>query len=76
MKLLLTFDELAAALGVDRATVYRLKARGELPLPILHVGNSPRVRVVDVEAWLQQLADEVAIADRPTVLPARRRRPA
>jgi len=57
-KLLLDFQELADAVGVHLATIYRLRDRGELPLPVVHVGRSPRVRTVDVERWLEQLANE------------------
>jgi len=58
IKLLLDFQELADALGVHLATVYRMKDRGELPLPIVHIGRGPRVRTVDVEAWLERLAED------------------
>ncbi len=57
-KLLLDFQELADTLGVTLATIYRWKAKGELPLPILRLGRGPRVRTVDVEAWLERLAEE------------------
>jgi excisionase family DNA binding protein len=56
--LLLTLPELAAHLRVDRATVYRLLQRHELPIPILRLGRSPRVRSVDVEKYLAELAAE------------------
>jgi excisionase family DNA binding protein len=54
--LLLTLPELAAHLRINRATVYRLLQRGELPIPILRVGRSPRVRSTDVERYLAELA--------------------
>jgi len=57
-KLLLDFQELADAMGVHLATIYRLRDRGELPIPVLRIGRCPRVRTVDVEAWLEQLAQE------------------
>jgi excisionase family DNA binding protein len=57
--LLLTLPELAAHLRVDRATVYRLLQRHELPIPVLRLGRSPRVRSVDVEKYLAELAAEV-----------------
>jgi len=62
-KLLLDFQELADALGLHIATVYRMKDRGELPVPIVHIGRGPRVRVADVESWLERLADEAAAED-------------
>jgi excisionase family DNA binding protein len=55
---LLTLPELAAHLRVDRATVYRLLQRQELPIPILRLGRSPRVRSRDVENYLAELASE------------------
>lgn len=61
-KLLLDFQELADAVGLHLATIYRMKDRHELPVPIVHLGRSPRVRLVDVEAWLAQLAED---ADGP-----------
>jgi excisionase family DNA binding protein len=54
--LLLTLPELAAHLRINRATVYRLLQRGELPIPVLRVGRSPRVRSTDVERYLAELA--------------------
>jgi excisionase family DNA binding protein len=56
--LLLTLPELAAHLRIDRATVYRLLQRRELPIPILRLGRSPRVRSTDVERYLAELAGE------------------
>lgn len=69
-KLLLDFQELADAVGVHLATVYRLRDRGELPIPVLHIGRCSRVRTVDVESWLAELAE----ADK--LLGTRRRTPA
>jgi excisionase family DNA binding protein len=56
--LLLTLPELAARLRIDRATVYRLLQRRELPIPILRLGRSPRVRSTDIERYLADLAGE------------------
>ena len=56
--LLLTLPELAAHLRIDRATVYRLLQRGDLPIPILRVGRSPRVRSADVQTYLAELASK------------------
>ena len=55
---LLTLPELAAHLRIDRATVYRLLQRNELPIPVLRLGRSPRVRATDVEDYLAELAAE------------------
>jgi excisionase family DNA binding protein len=56
-RLLLTIPELAAELRVDKRTVYRLLKAGELPLQVLRIGQSPRVRRVDVERYLAQLTE-------------------
>ena len=54
--LLLTISEVAAELRVDKRTVYRLLRSGELTVPVIRVGSSPRVRRVDLEANLERLA--------------------
>ena len=56
--LLLTLTEVAAHLRIDRATVYRLLQRGDLPIPVLRLGRSPRVRVADLEQYLAEMADD------------------
>ena len=56
--LLLTLPEVAAHLRIDRATVYRLLQRGDLPIPVLRLGRSPRVRVADLEQYLAEMADD------------------
>lgn len=61
--LLLTIPELANELRVDKRTVYRLMRSGKLPLQIIHVGQSPRVRRVDLEAYLDRLATDAADSD-------------
>jgi excisionase family DNA binding protein len=63
-KLLLDFQELADALGVHLSQIYRWRDRGELPLPIVRLGRSSRVRTVDVEAWLARLADDASTDTR------------
>jgi len=54
--LLLTIPEVADELRVDKRTVYRLLRSGELDLPVIHVGSSPRVRRLDLEQHLARLA--------------------
>lgn len=49
----------AELLDVSRATIYNLMARGELPS--FHVGQSRRILLADIEAYIaQQQAREVA----------------
>jgi len=64
-RLALTIAEVGVALGVDRVTVYRLLKSGELDVPVVHIGGSARVRVVDLEAYLERLADDVRQAQQP-----------
>ena len=45
--------EAAEALGLSRTTVYALIARGELPA--VRIGQSRRIRAVDLEKWIQGL---------------------
>lgn len=49
---LMTTDELAQYLKVNRRTIYRLLDAGELPFAIKFTGNW-RFRLSDVERWLE-----------------------
>jgi excisionase family DNA binding protein len=69
-KLALTMAELAQALGIDRVTVYRLLKNGTLDIPVFHIGSSARVRAVDVEAYLERLAEDARLEQ--TAIVARR----
>lgn len=52
--------ELAAKpLDVSRATVYALARRGELPIPVVHVGSRMKVRRCDLLKYLG-IADPAA----------------
>jgi excisionase family DNA binding protein len=64
--LLLTIPEVADELRVDKRTVYRLLRSGELDLPVIRVGSSPRVRRLDLEQHLARLAadEKEAVAVR------------
>jgi excisionase family DNA binding protein len=57
-KLLLTIPEVADELRIDKRTVYRLMRSGELPLQIIHIGQSPRVRRADLEGYLERLVTD------------------
>ena len=50
---LMTTDELALYLKVNRRTIYRMLEAGELPFAIKITGNW-RFRLSDVESWLEQ----------------------
>jgi excisionase family DNA binding protein len=54
-RLLLTRQEAAERLGVSERTIDRLVASGRLPL--VHVERAARLRVSDLEAYVQGLAD-------------------
>jgi len=73
MKLTLTMPELAESLGVDRATVYRLLKSGTLDLPVFHIGSSTRVRLADVEAYLERLAEEARLEQNAAIMQRTRR---
>lgn len=57
--LLLTFNETAEHLRVDRSTVYRLVAEKRLPSPI-RVGHSPRFRRTDIEQYVAEQAERAS----------------
>ncbi len=52
MDKLLTVPEVAAYLRLNRFTVYRMVARGELPA--MRVSDQWRFKERDLEAWLEQ----------------------
>jgi excisionase family DNA binding protein len=53
-KLAVTYAETADRLGVSKRTVERMVERGELQS--VDVGGAPRIRVVDLEAYVASLA--------------------
>ena len=57
-KLLLTIPEVADELRIDKRTVYRLMRSGQLPLQIIHIGQSPRVRRADLGGYLERLVTD------------------
>lgn len=48
---LLRTDDLAARLGLGRATIYRQVAAGRLPAPI-RIGRAVRWRRAEIEDWV------------------------
>lgn len=50
---LATPDELAAYLGVSKATIYQWSSRGGA-FPLFRVGRHLRARWSDVDAWLDE----------------------
>ena len=72
---LLTLAQLAEALQVDRATTYRWLRSGVLPIPLLHMGGVTRVRAIDVENHLAELARQ-SVEDQAQLRPVEVRRAA
>lgn len=62
----MTMREVADELRVDERSIYRMLRSGELPLQVLHIGRSSRVRRADLERYLDQLAEraEAEAAER------------
>lgn len=58
---LLTLQETADYLGVPLTTLYAWRTRGQAPRGF-KVGRHVRVRASDIEAWLEERADEPAPA--------------
>ena len=54
---LLTVDELAQVLRVPKATIYRWRSTGDGPRGY-SIGRYVRFRWPDVEAWLEERADD------------------
>jgi len=52
---LATPDELAAYLGVSKATIYQWSSRGGV-FPLFRVGRHLRARWSDVDAWVEERA--------------------
>lgn len=61
-KLALTPRECAAVIGCGKSTVYDLIKRGELPC--LTIGGRHFVRVVTLQAWLEEREQERRQIDR------------
>jgi excisionase family DNA binding protein len=53
---LLTPEDLAELLGVDRETIYRMARRGEMPA--IKVARHWRFRAERIEHWLRELEGE------------------
>jgi len=53
--LLVTADDIAAAFRISRRTVFRLRARGDLPPPVELTRNVVRWRWIDVCDYLDRL---------------------
>jgi excisionase family DNA binding protein len=50
---LLTIPQVAQSLGVSRAMVYSLLAKGKGP-PVVHLGRSVRVSVASLRKWIEE----------------------
>lgn len=68
----LSIQEIADWLGVDRSTVSRILARGEIPS--LQIGDMPRVDPADLTAWIDagKAASLKRAAERQAAAPAKR----
>jgi excisionase family DNA binding protein len=55
---LLTVDDFCREFNVSRPTLYRLAARGEIPL--VKIGRATRIRRADAEAWAGSLPTRAA----------------
>lgn len=53
---LITVQELAATLGLDKSSVYRLMNSGEIPAPV-RVGHSVRFKLSEVRKFLAELPE-------------------
>ena len=47
----LTAEQLATRLGVQRASIYRMRTRGDLPDPVSDTGRTPLWAVQTIEEW-------------------------
>lgn len=47
----LTAEQLAARLGVKRASIYRMHTRGDLPEPAETIGRSPIWATSAIDTW-------------------------
>ena len=51
--MMMTADEIATCLGISSRTVWRLKAKGDLPKSV-KIGRAVRWRKSDILAWIEQ----------------------
>ncbi len=51
--IMMTADEIATCLGISSRTVWRLKAKGDLPKSV-KIGRAVRWRKSDILAWIEQ----------------------
>lgn len=55
---LLTVDEVAAALGLHKDTVWHLRRLGKIPEPIRISTQTVRWRLIDIEEWILSKKNE------------------
>jgi len=52
---LLTINEVATALGVSRAKVYKFIKSEKNPLPVIYLSErTPRIRKEDLDIWIER----------------------
>ena len=49
---LLTLEQAAGTLQVDRVTLYRWSLTGRFPVAVLRLGRARRVRATELAAWI------------------------
>lgn len=59
--MLLTPEQAAAALNINRSTLYGLLMRGDLPS--FTIGRSRRIPVAELEQWINKQLKEQAASD-------------
>jgi len=52
-RFLLTIPQVAKSLGISRAMVYSLLAKGKGP-PVVRLGRAVRVSVVSLQKWIEE----------------------
>lgn len=57
---LYTFAESAERLGIGLAQAYRLDNEGKYPVPVIYLGAVRKVRIAELEAFLQGSAPQPA----------------
>ncbi len=65
MNEILTIEEVAQLLKMSRRQIYemtraRTRERSSAPIPLLKINGNTRFRKIDIEAWINKLAEQGA----------------